>query len=224
MGKSFTRKLVAAVLTLTLVLGSAAIGFAATSSPAEGSNTPQPAPQASVTVHSEGTDGNYAQKSFKIDYTGTHAVKYQIAYRVRGGKWHYVTTTNKSYTIKKLKNKGLYEIKVVGINKDGKIGAYSKVSYRYMAKVNFKAKAKKKGRVKITAKRVKGLTGYQIKYSTSRDMKNAKSVYVKTKKNLNKTLRLSRKKTYYIQVRPLLKKGGTTYVGIIEATRAVKTR
>jgi len=223
MGKSLTKKLVAAAVSMTLVLGSAAFGFAATS-PTQGSTEPTPAPQASVAVHSEGTDGNYAQKSFKVDYTGTHAVKYKVAYRVRGGKWHYVTTTNKSYTIKNLKSKGLYEIKVAGINKDGKIGAYSRVSYRYMAKVNLKAKAKRHGKVKITAKRVKGLTGYQIKYSTSKDMKNAKSVYVKTKKNLNKTLKLAKNKTYYIQVRPLLKKGGKTYVGIIESTRTVKTR
>ena len=223
MGKSLTKKLVAAVVSLTLVLGSAAFGFAATS-PSEGSDEPTPAPKASVTVTSHGTDGHYAHKNFKIAYTSKNAVKYRVAYRVRGGKWHYKTTTKKAYTIKGLKAKGLYEIKVAGYNKDGKLGKYSTVSNRYMAKVNFKATAKKNGKVKVTATRVKGVTGYQIKYSTSKNMKNAKSVYVTTKKNLNKTLKLSKNKTYYIQVRPLVKKSGKTYKGIIEATRKVKTR
>ena len=93
-----------------------------------------------------------------------------------------------------------------------------------MAKVIYKVSSPKKGTIKVTANKVSGLTGYQIKYSTSKDMSNAKYVEVNTTKNLSKTIKVSSKKTYYVQVRPKVKKGGNVYKGIIEAKKSVKAK
>ena len=223
MGNSIMRKLVAILVSLTMVLGSAAFVFAETSSPSEGGNEPANKPAAAAKITKRTTDANYNTKSIKITVKAKNAKKYKIAYRVKGGKWKYITTTKKNYTLKKLKKKGLYQIKVAGINKDGKRGKYSKIVRRYMRKSNFKVKGSK-GKIKVTTKKISGISGYQIRYSKKSTMKSSKTVTVKTTKALNKTLKNLKKGTYYVQVRPIKKSGGKTYYGAYNTITRVKVK
>jgi hypothetical protein len=219
MGK-FTKKIVAIFVTLTMVLSSAAFAFAA-DSPGHGADDGDKAGVAKVTKQNSTMD--YTKKTMRVTYKANkNAVKFKVAYRTQGGKWKYVTTKNKNYTLKNLKDKGLYEVKVAGINKDGKVGKYTTLYRRYMRKSSFTAKASK-GSVKITTKKISGVSGYQIRYSTKSNMSGYKTVTVKTTKALSKTLKL-KKGTYYIQVRPFKTVNGKRYVGTYTTKRKVTVK
>ena len=223
MGKNIMRKLVCVLVSLTMVMGSAVFAFAATTSPSEGSDTPTKKPAAAAKITKRITDADANAKTIKVTMNGKNVKKYRIAYRVKGGKWKYITTTKKNYTLKKLKSKGLYQIKIAGINKDGKRGKYSTIVRRYMRKSKFKVKGSK-GKIKVTASKLKGITGYQIRYSKKKSMKSSKTVTVTTTKALNKTLKKLKKGTYYVQVRPIKKSGGKIYYGAYDTITKVKVK
>lgn len=194
--------------------------MAATDSLGEGS----PAGAASAKLVK--TVGNYAKKTIKVNYKNSkNSVKYKIAYKkVGSSKWKYKTTSNKSSYTLKVKSAGLYQIKVAGINKDGKVGKYTSVKKRYIQTAKPTSTAKKKS-ILVKAKKVKGATGFCIWYSTKKNMKGHKTVYVKTKKALKKTIKgLKKGKTYYVQVRPTKKSGGKTYLGISTKKMKVKVK
>lgn len=225
MGNSILRKLMAVLLTLALVMTFTVVAFADTTSPGEGSEEPGTKPAPAAKIVAKETVGDADARTMKVNYKGENAEKYKIAYRVKGGKWKYTTTRNKTYTLKNLKAKGLYQIKVAAINKDGKESKYSRVSYRYVRKVVYTAKSTAKGKITLKASKQSGVTGYQIKYSTKKNMSGAKTIKVTSSKALNKTLKgLKSGKTYYIQIRPLKKVGSTTYLGIIQTIKKVKVK
>ncbi len=197
------RQILAVLVIFTLVFASASLAFAA-DSPGEGGD--QTAKAAKITYIN--STMNYANKSLTVTYKGTNCAKYKVAYRVYGGSWSYKTTTKTSFKRTGLKNGKLYETKVAGINKKGKVGKYSKISRRYMAATTFKATAGK-GKVTVKINKLSGATGYQIRYSKKSSMANATTVNTTS---LSKTLKL-KKGTYYIQVRPYKTVGGTKYVG-----------
>ena len=78
--------------------------------------------------------------------------------------------------------------------------------------------------VKVSWTKTKLVNGYVIKYSTSKNMKNAKTVTVKGENASSKTIKkLSKKKTYYFQVRSY-HKADKTYYSEWSAVKKVKTK
>ena len=219
MGKTFARKFIAVLVILTLVLSSYAIVFA-DDSPGSGSDDGQNDP---AKVTSLVTSGNYSSKTFTATYKGTNCDYYRVAYRKYGGKWVTKNTTKTSFSFSATSS-GLYMIKVRGINKAGKAGDYSVIRYRYLAKVTPTVTSPSKGKIKVTAKRPSGATGYVIKYSTNKNMSGAKSITVSTTKNLSKVISVSSRKTYYVQVYPICKKGGYTHNGLLSSTVTRKAK
>lgn len=219
MGKTFARKFIAVLVTLTLVLSSYAIVFA-DDSPGSGSEEGQ---DAVAKITSISTEGYYSSKTFTAVFKGTDCAKYRIAYRKAGGKWIIKETTKNSFSFSASTN-GLYQIKVRGITKAGKAGAYSVIRSRYMGRVTPTVTSPSKGKIKVTAKKCSGVTGYVITYSTNKNMSGAKTVTVNTTKNLSKVIKVTSKKTYYVQVRPICKKGGFTYQGLLSATKTRKAK
>ncbi len=220
---NLVKKFVAAAVALTMVLGSAAFVFADTTSPVSGSDTPETTPAAAAKITKHNSTMNYDKKTATVTYKAKNAEKYKIAYRLRNGKWKYATTKKLSYTIKNLKAKGLYDIKVAGINKDGKVGKYTKIARRYMRKTGFTVRASK-GTIKVTTSKMSGISGYQIRYSTNQDMSGYKTVTVKTTKALKKTIKNLKKGTYYVQVRPYKTVSGKRYVGTYQQKTKIKVK
>ncbi|MBR6472354.1 MAG: Ig-like domain-containing protein [Firmicutes bacterium] len=175
---------------------------------------PQPAPAAKIT--NLNTDVKTSSNTIVLDYKSKNAVKYKIRYRVDGGSWKTIKTTEKKYTIKNIKTNAYYDIKVAGINKDGKQGKYTSLRRRYSGGIKFSAKSPSKGIVKVTAKAKTNLVGYQIRYNTNKTKTGAKSLKVKTTENLVKELELKSGTTYYVWVRPLMSRNGKTYIGVYD--------
>ena len=219
MGKKMSKRLLAMLMVLVFTLGSSLAVMAA------------PAASPVLGVKLTATTANYHQKTIKVKYTDTtktSAPKYRIAYRERvknkWGAWKYITTTNKDYVIKNLRTT-CYDIKVAPVDKNGKVGTYSKVSRRYMAAVTV-VKANKNGSITITAKRTSPVKGYKIYWSTNKNMTGALSRRVTTTGNLKNTIKASLKKgkTYYIRVIPVYEHNGNTYNGIYNTTKSVKVK
>lgn len=225
MGKTITRKLLAVVLTLTLVISGSALAFATNDSPGGGSDVPE------ATVKVTAVSGNYGNSTITVKYTGTNASKYRIYYKLaKATRWSYVVSKDQtSFTLNasnaKIRQGFPYYIKVVPVNADGKtLGKSSAVYKKYVNRVVSKVTALSGGKVKVTAKKANGSTGYEIRYSTNKDMSNATVVTVKTGGSLNKTLTLKSKKTYYFRVRPIYVANGDKFVGILDALKTVKTK
>ena len=68
-----------------------------------------------------------------------------------------------------------------------------------------------------------GVAFYQIKYSKKSSMANAKVVTCKSS-TLSKTIKNLKKGTYYVQVRPVKKAGGTNYYGSYQAKKKVTVK
>ena len=220
MGKKMSKRLLAMLMVLVFTLGSSLAVMAA------------PAASPVLGVKLTATTANYHQKTIKVKYTDTtktSAPKYRIAYRERvknkWGAWKYITTTNKDYVIKNLRTT-CYDIKVAPVDKNGKVGTYSKVSRRYMAAVTPVVKANSNGSITITAKRTSPVKGYKIYWSTNKNMTGALSGRVTTTGNLKNTIKASLKKgkTYYIRVIPVYEHNGNTYNGIYNTTKSVKVK
>ena len=225
MGKTITRKLLAVVLTLTLVISGSALAFATNDSPGGGSDVPE------ATVKVTAVSGNYGNSTITVKYTGTNASKYRIYYKLaKATRWSYVVSKDQtSFTLNasnaKIRQGFPYYIKVVPVNADGKtLGKSSAVYKKYVNRVVSKVTALSGGKVKVTAKKANGSTGYEIRYSTNKDMSNATVVTVKTGGSLNKTLTLKSKKPYYFRVRPIYVANGDKFVGILDALKTVKTK
>ena len=225
MGKTITRKLLAVVLTLTLVISGSALAFATNDSPGGGSDVPE------ATVKVTAVSGNYGNSTITVKYTGTNASKYRIYYKLaKATRWSYVVSKDQtSFTLNasnaKIRQGFPYYIKVLPVNADGKtLGKSSAVYKKYVNRVVSKVTALSGGKVKVTAKKANGSTGYEIRYSTNKDMSNATVVTVKTGGSLNKTLTLKSKKTYYFRVRPIYVANGDKFVGILDALKTVKTK
>ena len=144
---------------------------------------------------------------------------YKITYNVNGGR--KLKTTSKTVTYDQTYGtlaapkrtgytfSGWYTAKTKGT----KITAKSSVKitanttlYAHWSKVAKPAKVKKptvknsaKKTMKVSFKRVKGAAGYEIRYSTKSSMKSAKKVT--TKKTSATIKKLTKGKTYYVQVR-----------------------
>lgn len=70
----------------------------------------------------------------KITYTKVKGVKYQIGYRLKGIKWKYIKTNKTKYTIKKLRSKRKYQVRVRPYTTYNKKYYYGKWSKRKTVK------------------------------------------------------------------------------------------
>ena len=152
------------------------------------------------------------------------AVKYRVAYRLKGGKWKTKTAKKTSYTIKGMKKAKYYEFKVAPVFKGGKTGEYSEVSYRFFRAVKGKAKGVKGG-AKLTWSKEPKANGYIAYCSTSKQFKSYKEAELKGKNKKSYTFKgLKKGKTYYVIVRSYINKGGKKYLGITYPVKKVKAK
>ena len=154
------------------------------------------------------------------------AANYIVAYKSTEEKdWIYSTTGKKAtYSIQGMESGTSYQFKVAAV-KDGKIGAWSNVSYRYFKTVSkYKVKGGK-GRVTVSWAKNKKAAQYQISYATNKKMKNAEKVTVKGGTRTKYVLKgLEAGKTYYIRVRAIRKIKGKNYSGILTKIKKVKVK
>ena len=178
------------------------------------------------------TTGNITKKLMKIKFPTSSAVtNYLIQYRMAGKKawksgWSAGTNT---YVIQGLKKSSLCEFRIAGYEKqaDGTWvrGKWSKISYRYMSAVPLKtAKAGQKC-ITATWKKDKKASGYQIQISLKKSMKGAKTITVMGKsKTKYKIKGLKSGKKYYVKVRPIKKKSGKKYLGVLTKSKAARVK
>lgn len=149
-----------------------------------------------------------------------HAVKYTVAYRIKGsGKWTYFTTKACNYTFKNLKVKSTYQFRVQAVSLFG-AGAYS-------AAVSKQALPPTPGSVqvqRISAKSAKiswsksqGFTGYYILRATDKNFKkNVKKITVKSNKVLSYTDKTVKTGTrYYYKVCRYTGKNSGSYSKVV---------
>ena len=178
------------------------------------------------------TVGNVMKKLMKVKFpTDSEVDNYRIQYRLAGKtKWNSGWSAgNNIYVIQGLKKSSLCEFRIAGYVKqaDGSWmrGNWSKVSYRYMNAVPLKsAKAGQKG-LTVTWRKDGASSGYQIQISLKKNMAGAKTITVNGKAKTKTTIKnLKSGKKYYVKVRPIKKKSGKTYLGILSKAKADKVR
>ena len=141
----------------------------------------------------------------------------------------YGLTKNTNFTVKYpegRKKVGRYDITVTG---KGTFTGTKTVTFRIYpmsTKITSLSKAGSK-KFKVKYKKItKQITGYQIKYSTSSKFnKNCKSTSVKGYKNINKTIKVPKKGTYYVKVRVYkITDSGYKYYSSWSAAKKIKVK
>lgn len=166
---------------------------------------------------------------------------YKIKYNLNGGTQNklnpskYTPITNtfalQSPTRKGYTFGGWYKdqqlskkITKVKIGTKGDLTLYAKWNKVNVVKGTIKSVKNQTGlKVAVTVAKVSGAAGYQISYSTKSNMKSAKSVKVTT---TSATIQnLTKKKTYYVQIRPYkLDSTGNKVYGAWSDTKSVKIK
>ena len=223
MGHSITRKFIAVLVILTMVLASCSLAFAATKSPGSGSDEPATKPGVAK-ITSFTTYGSFANRSLTASYRANKAAKkFQVAIRRAGGSWTTKTTTRKAYTFGGLTARGLYELKVRGINSAGTKGSYSTVRYRYLGVAGVTVTSPKRGQIRVKATAA-GANRFVISYSFHSDMSYSKTLTVTGNGGCTQNISINRPgKTYYVTVRSSAVKNGHTYVGFNSNVKSCKT-
>ena len=185
-----------------------------------------------VNINKTNTVGNFKKRQMKIVFPANRKVDvYRIQYRLAGKKtwtngWSQGTGT---YTVKNLKKYSLCEFRIAGYVRleDGTWvrGKWSKISYRYVNSVSLKKVSGGKRSIKVAwSKDGKG-NGYRIQYSLKKSMTGLKTVKVNSKSSTKRTIKkLKKGKTYYIRMRPVKKRAGKVYLGILGATKKARVK
>lgn len=150
------------------------------------------------------------QTSVKLTYkAGANAEVYEI-YQLKSGSYKKIaTTSNLSYTVKKLKAGTVYKFKVVSVN-ETKTSAGKVISTATQPKKAVIKKISVKNRkVTLSWKKVKGATGYEIYRST--DGKTFE--LVKDTAKLTYTSKRMKKGNYIYKVRAYIKVGKNKIYG-----------
>ena len=135
--------------------------------------------------------------------------------------WNTYTETKAGY----LKNGAMYkECDICGTKVKVKTlpGYSSYVTKNFKVSKGFKSFTAKWS--KASSSNQKKMTGYQIRYSTKSSMSGAKYAYASKSSKSKKISKLSKKKTYYVQVRNYMKKSGVTYYSKWSSKKSVKTK
>ncbi len=161
---------------------------------------------------------NANKKTVKVKFKKVKGTtNYRLRYRKAGTKkWSYAWTCGKgSYTVKKLKKNGAYQIQVAPyVYKKGKWqrGKYSNVNYCYVNAVKGVKAAPSGKKIKVKWNADKKASGYDVAYAKSKSAKKTVKT-VKGAKKKAKALKMKKKGTYYIFVRSYKTKGGKKYTG-----------
>ena len=185
-----------------------------------------------IDINKVNTVGNFKKKQMKIVFPANKKVdNYRIQYRLAGKKswsngWSKGTGT---YIVKNLKKYSLCEFRIEGYVKqaDGTWirSKWSKVSYRYVSSTPIKTIKAGKKSIKLTWKKEDKSDGYKIQYSLKKNMAGRKTITVNGKSTTKYTIKkLKKGKTYYIKIRPIKKKSGKTYIGILSGTKKAKVK
>ena len=166
---------------------------------------------------------------------------YKIKYNLNGGTQNklnpskYTPITN-TFTLQSPTRKGYTfggwykdqqlskKITKVKIGTKGDLTLYAKWNKVNVVKGTIKSIKSQTGlKMAVTVAKVSGAAGYQISYSTKSNMKSAKSVKVTT---TSATIQnLTKKKTYYVQIRPYkLDSTGNKVYGAWSDTKSVKIK
>lgn len=126
---------------------------------------------------------------------------------------HYATYFKRGYTSYRCKKCGhTYKEDYTPVRKLGQGYVYS---YSYTGK----------GKMILSWSTISDASGYQIRYSRNRKMKGATIKTIRGQSKSKKTIKkLSRRKRYFVQVRPYKKSGGKTVYGKWSPKRSLKTR
>ena len=190
--------------------------------------TPTPTPVPTLKTPVIGAKKSSAKQQVYLSWDEINdAGGYIVSYRKAGAKkWTQKRTGKAEYTVKKLKNKNLYQFRVAAkpANEKAKQSKYSSIKTCYIHSMPCKLKAGKKS-LKVTWKSDKNSSGYQIRYSKKKSMKGAKTITIKNKNAKNKTIKKLKKKTkYYVQIRAIKKYKNKTYYGEYIKTIGKKTK
>ena len=180
-----------------------------------------------IDINKIDTMGNFKKKRMKIVFpTDKKVDNYRIQYRLAGKKnwisdWSAGTGI---YIVKNLKKYSLCEFRIAGYVQldDGTWirSKWSKISYRYMSSVPLKTVKPGKKKIKVIYGKDSRSDGYRIQYSLKKNMYGKKTVKVKGKSRIEYTIKdLEKGKTYFFKVRPIKKKSGKTYIGILSGTK-----
>ncbi|MBQ7202970.1 MAG: fibronectin type III domain-containing protein [Eubacterium sp.] len=171
-------------------------------------------------------------KSFKLSWKAAQkASGYEIQKKV-GKKWKDVaTTTNRSYTVKKLTAGTVYTVRVRAYRnaKTGKV--YS--SWRTLKTTTkpTKVKIKKpstnsKHQIIVKWEKVKKCSGYQVQFAKNKSCKSV--IATKTVKGRKKTSytgkNFTKGNTYYVRVRAYKTLDGTKYYGSWSDVKSIKSK
>ena len=185
-----------------------------------------------VDINKTDTIGNFKKKQMKIVFPANKKVdNYRIQYRLAGKKtWTSDWSAGKgTYVVKNLKKYSLCEFRIAGYVQldDGTWirSKWSKISYRYMSSVPLKIVKAGKKKITATYKKDSKADGYRIQYALKKNMAGKKTVTVKGRSRTKCTIKgLKKRKTYYIRVRPIKKKYGRIYIGILSGKKKVKVK
>lgn len=159
------------------------------------------------------------------------ATGYIAQYRqVGSGTWKTKKTSASSVKFSGMKKGKLYQFRTAAVRKASSgsnqiTGKYSRISYRYYQGMKrFRAKAKKKS-IRLTWKKISGASGYLVRISENKDFSDYKLIKVNKGSAKGCTIKgLKSGKTYYVRVRPFMKKGGKTYTGILSGIRKIRVK
>ena len=203
--KNIRRLLALCLAVVMIVASSMAVMAADNKSPGSGDVDPDPV----ITYRSSTVNGS----------TG----KTTVAFNARHNSgWCSRYTTDTTYVLT-LKHKGLYDIRVRAIGKNGKKSAWSTIQRRYINAVKPAYSTAKTKTIVVNTPKTSGVTGYMIYYSTNKNMSNAKKTVVR-KNYTRKPLAVVKGKTYYVKVVPFVEKNGKTYLGAGSKVTAVKAK
>ena len=185
-----------------------------------------------INIDKTDTVGNYKKKQMKIIFPVNEKIdNYRIQYRVAGKKnWTNGWSDGKGeYIVKNLKKYSLCEFRIAGYVKldDGTWirSKWSKVSYRYVSSIPIKTVKGGKKSIKVTWRKDRKSNGYRVQYSLKKNMAGKKIVTVNGKSKTKYTIKkLKTGKAYYIKVRPIKKKSGKIYIGILSGTKKAKVK
>ena len=184
-----------------------------------------------VDINKTDTIANFKKKQMKIVFPANKKVdNYRIQYRLAGEKWTSDWSAGKgTYIVKNLKRYSLCEFRIAGYVKldDGTWirSKWSKISYRYMSSAPLKTVRAGKKSIKVTWKKDGKSDGYKIQYALKKSMAGKKIITVNGRSKTKSTIKkLKKGKTYFIRIRPIKKRSGKVYLGVLRGIRKAKAK
>ena len=169
----------------------------------------------------------------KVSWKRNPAVTGYLVYRQKaGGSRKKIATIRDNLTTsfvdKKIRQKNgqryIYRVKgYKGKNKNINMGKDVRM-VRLTASSIRSLKTVKKGKLKVAWKQNKKAAGYQIQYALDQKMISGKKTKTLRKKTGQKTLKLKKRKTYYVRVRGYAKWAGKRYYSAWSGKKKKKTR